>query len=121
MPGLTVTTDGAPTRHRTDAQSAAEFGDGTASIVLALPLAAPQFAPRLATCRRSISNHGRCPGDETWVSGIHAILGSKDASAERLLRDSRQQLRNWKNGDRRVPEYIEMILLDEKKARKSAS
>jgi hypothetical protein len=83
MPGLTVTTDVAPTRHRTDAQSAAEFGDGTASIVLALPLAAPPFVPRLATCRRFESDHGRFPGDETWGSGMNAILGSKDGSAER--------------------------------------
>lgn len=29
---------------------------------------------------------------------------------------SRQQFRNWKNGDRRVPEYVEKILLDEMKA-----
>ena len=34
---------------------------------------------------------------------------------------SRQQLRNWKNGDRRVPEQIELILTNERKARKSAS
>ena len=31
-------------------------------------------------------------------------------------RYSRQQFRNCKNGDRRVPEYIEKILMDEKKA-----
>jgi len=35
-------------------------------------------------------------------------------------RYSRQQFRNCKNGDRRVPEYIEKILMDEKKARNAA-
>ncbi len=35
-------------------------------------------------------------------------------------RYSRQQFRNCKNGDRSVPEYIEKILMDEKKARNAA-
>ena len=34
-------------------------------------------------------------------------------------RYSRQQLYNWKTGKRRVPEYIEKILIDEKRARGS--
>src|SRR5262249_32644724 len=42
-------------RHRADAESAAELGDRKASILLALDLAAPPFAPRLTACWRSES------------------------------------------------------------------
>jgi hypothetical protein len=34
---------------------------------------------------------------------------------------TRKTLRNYRDGKRRVPEYIEIILLDEKRAWKSAS
>ena len=47
-----------------DAESAAELGDGMSAIFLAPDLTAPPFAPRLATCRRSESEHDRSPGDE---------------------------------------------------------
>jgi hypothetical protein len=36
-------------------------------------------------------------------------------------RYSRQQLWNWKTGNSPVPEHIELILAEERKARKSAS
>jgi hypothetical protein len=66
--------------------SAAERGDGQAALSLALDLAAPPFAPRLATCRRSESDHERSPGDKAWASGIDVTLGAKDGSVELLPR-----------------------------------
>jgi hypothetical protein len=36
-------------------------------------------------------------------------------------RYSRQQLRNWKTGNSPVQEHVEIILAEERKARKSAS
>jgi hypothetical protein len=70
--------------HRADPASAAELGDSKAALFLTLDLAAPPFAPRLATCRRSESEHDRSPGDEKWDSGIEATIRAKDGSAERL-------------------------------------
>jgi hypothetical protein len=71
-------------RYRVDAESAAKLGDGQAAISLTLDLAAPPFAPRVATCRRPESDHECSPGEETWASGIDATLGAKDGSAKRL-------------------------------------
>src|SRR5262249_29000456 len=72
-----------------DAEPAAERGDSQAAILLALELAAPPFAPRLATCRRSESDHDRSPGDGKWGSGIEATICAKDGLAERLRRGGR--------------------------------
>src|SRR5207248_1322350 len=73
-------------RHRADAEAAAELGDSQTSLLLALDLAAPPFAPRLAACRRSESDHDGPPGEETWGSGIDDTRRAKDGSAERLQR-----------------------------------
>src|SRR5262249_20188562 len=43
------------------------------------------WAPCLATCRRSESDHDRSPGDEKWGSGIETTIRAKDGSAERLV------------------------------------
>jgi hypothetical protein len=74
--------------HRADAEPTAELGDRQAALLLTLDLAAPPLAPRLATCRRSESDHGRSPGDEKQGSGIETTIGAKDGSAERLHRES---------------------------------
>jgi hypothetical protein len=71
-------------RHRADAESPAELGDREVAVLLALDRAAPPFAPRWATCRRSESEHGRSPGEIRMGSGIEATMGAKDGSAERL-------------------------------------
>jgi hypothetical protein len=56
-----------------------------------------------------------------FLWGDHWQKPCLELLARHGFRYSRQQLRNWKNGDRRVPEYIEEILMDEKKARRSAN
>ena len=54
-------------RHRADAEAAAEPGDTQAALFLTLDLAAPPFAPCLATCRGSESDHERSPGDDVGL------------------------------------------------------
>jgi hypothetical protein len=53
--------------------------------------------------------------------GDHWQQPCRDLLAEHDHRYSRQQLWNWKTGNRRVPEHVELILLKERKARKVVS
>ena len=48
-----------------------------------------------------------------WQQPLDVLL------AKHGHRHSHQQFRNWKNGERRVPEYIQKILMDDRKARKA--
>ena len=54
------------------------------TIFLTLDLAAPPFAPRLATCRRSESEHDLTPGDDKLGSGSEATTRAKAGSGGRL-------------------------------------
>ena len=49
-----------------------------------------------------------------WQKPLQALL------AEHGHVYSRQQLWNWKKGNRNVPEHVELILINQQKARKAA-
>jgi hypothetical protein len=53
--------------------------------------------------------------------GLRCPARCRDLLAEHGHCYSRQQLWNWKTGKRRVREHVELILTNERKARKSAS
>ncbi|HEV3167529.1 MAG TPA: hypothetical protein VGZ22_26210, partial [Isosphaeraceae bacterium] len=66
------------------------------------------------------------PHDATALTGLtlwgdHWIQPCQALLARHGHHPARQTLWNWKKGAKPVPEYVELILLNERKARKSAS